>query len=149
MLDTSDFLQADDINKVIKVAEAVNNGYHSDDSMENYIGVNSAGRQGRYYRLAAEKLGLVDLSGNNYTTLTQNGRYFLSLQPQERAVYLRSAILNLPVFIEASIFISENGSHISKIRTWFINKYPGEYSTADRRFSTFIKYMQYCGFNFT
>lgn len=51
------FLQADDLYKVIQVAIAVNNRFTSDSDIERFIGLNSAGRQGRYYRLAAEKLG--------------------------------------------------------------------------------------------
>lgn len=56
-IDTSNFLQAI-ILKVMLVPFAVHNGHHTDDAMENYIGVDSNGRQGRYYRLAAEKAGI-------------------------------------------------------------------------------------------
>ncbi len=146
MVDTSDFLQADDINKVAKVAEAVHCGHHTDDAIEKFIGVNSAGRQGRYYRLAAEKMGLVNLSGKNHTVLTQCGMGFVNLPPSEQEKYLRVAIQNLPVFICAIQFINATKPDSYQLRQWFMNSYPGEATTADRRFSTFIKYLNYCGF---
>ena len=64
-LETSDFLQADDINKVFQVVDAVASGSTSDEDIENYLGLNSGSRQGRYYRLAAEKLGLIINFANN------------------------------------------------------------------------------------
>lgn len=146
MIDTSDFLQADDINKVAQVAEAVSRGHHTDDAIESYIGVNSAGRQGRYYRLAAEKMGLVDLSGTNHTILTQNGNNFVRLNSQQKANYLRSAIQQLPVFNQAILFINTSRPSLQQLQQWFMNSYPGEDTTAVRRFSTFIQYLRYCNF---
>ncbi len=64
----------------MSVPFAVHNGHHTDDAMENYIGVDSTGRQGRYYRLAAEKLGLVELIRNNHTILTTYWAKFCYLQ---------------------------------------------------------------------
>ncbi|MBV6605806.1 hypothetical protein [Acinetobacter baumannii] len=47
VIDTSNFLQADDIEKVMLVPFAVHNGHHTDDEMENYSGVDSNVLQGR------------------------------------------------------------------------------------------------------
>ena len=74
-LETSDFLQADDINKVFQVVDAVASGSTSDEDIENYLGLNSGSRQGRYYRLAAEKLGLIINFANN-ASLTPTGQLF-------------------------------------------------------------------------
>ncbi len=144
MIDTSDFLQADDINKVGKVAKAVSSGHHTDDAIEAFIGVNSAGRQGRYYRLAAEKMGLVDLTGTNHTVLTGTGTDFVKRTTREQEDYLRSAIQRLPVFIQAIQFIDTSKPNFDQLKEWFMNSYPGEDTTAGRRFSTFIAYLRYC-----
>lgn len=151
MINSSDFLQADDINKVILVVKAVHAGNHTDDQIESYIGVNSAGRQGRYYRLAAEKLGFVELQPqrDNHTVLTPKGQQFIA-RPNQQKNDLISAIRSLPVFSSALAHITrcnQKGEPIN-IKTWFINSYPGEESTAERRYSTFIKYLEYCGITY-
>lgn len=102
--------------------------------------------QGRYYRLAAEKMGLVDLSGTNYTILTKNGNNFVNLNFQQKANYLRSAIQQLPVFSQAIKFINTSRPSLKQLQEWFMKSYPGEDTTAVRRFSTFIKYLRYCNF---
>lgn len=147
-IDTSDFLQADDIKKVIQVPFAVYNGHHTDDAMEAYIGVDSKGRQGRYYRLAAEKLGLVDLITNNHTVLTQDGLNFVTLTKSQQDQYMDSAIRNLPVFEAAINFIESHAQSPSQdqLKQWFINLYPKAQNTAERRFFTFVKYLRFCGF---
>ena len=149
MINSSDFLQADDINKVILVVKAVHAGNHTDDQIESYIGVNSAGRQGRYYRLAAEKLGFVELQRNNHTVLTPKGQQFVA-RPNQQENDLISAIRSLPVFSSALAHITHCNQKREPIntKTWFINHYPGEESTAKRRYSTFIKYLEYCGISY-
>ena len=46
-METEDFLQADDIFKVMQVPVAVFNGKKTDDEIENFLGMNSEWRQGR------------------------------------------------------------------------------------------------------
>lgn len=146
MINTSDFLQADDINKVILVPVAISKGHYTDEAIEDYIGVNSEGRQGRYYRLAAEKLGLVELKSPNHTVLTGKGDEFVKMSEANRVAFMKSAILVLPVFIKAVEFMSNRPSR-AELKAWFIAFYPGEEATAERRFSTFIKYFSYCGYS--
>ncbi len=150
VIDTSNFLQADDIEKVMLVPCAVHNGHHTDDAMENYIGVDSNGRQGRYYRLAAEKLGLVELIRNNHTILTPIGQNFVTFNKSQQDQYMDSAIRNLPVFAAAIQFTQSQTPppSQSQLKQWFINLYPGEQNTAERRFYTFINYLRFCGFQY-
>lgn len=77
-IETSDFPQADRLQQVGEVAIAVSKGNHTDDDIENYIGLESSGRQGRYYRLAAEILGLVTNEANN-AELTPVGKEYSTL----------------------------------------------------------------------
>lgn len=144
-LETSDFLQADDINKVFRVVEAVSSGLITDEQIENYLGLNSGSRQGRYYRLAAEKLGLIINSENN-ASLTPTGQLFISSSLNDRAVLAQNLITSLPVFSKVISNFRANGQiNINELRTYFIDIYLGEESTASRRFSTFMQYIRYIG----
>lgn len=118
-METSDFLQADDIYKVILVPLAVAQGLVTDDEIELFIGTNSEGRQGRYYRLAAEKFGLIVNSGN-YSSLTRHGEQFVAIPKSERIGFLANQMQNMPVFSECnSIFAENTPSNKIDIRTWF------------------------------
>jgi len=144
-LETSDFLQADDINKVFQVVEAVASGSTSDEDIENYLGLNSGSRQGRYYRLAAEKLGLIINFANN-ASLTPTGQLFSNYSLNNRALLAQNLIASLPVFSTViSHFRTSGQIKIEDLRAYFISIYPGEESTASRRFSTFMNYIRYLG----
>lgn len=144
-METSDFLQADDIYKVILVPLAVAQGLVTDDEIELFIGTNSEGRQGRYYRLAAEKFGLIVNSGN-YSSLTRHGEQFVAIPKSERIGFLANQMQNMPVFSSAIAYLRSTPSNKIDIRTWFLSQYPGSQITADRRFSTFSKYLSAAGF---
>ena len=47
MVNTSDFPQTDRLEQVGLVAIAIDKGKKADDEIEDYIGLDSAGRQGR------------------------------------------------------------------------------------------------------
>ncbi|WP_462176692.1 DUF7226 domain-containing protein [Acinetobacter baumannii] len=144
-LETSDFLQADDINKVFQVVDAVASGSTSDEDIENYLGLNSGSRQGRYYRLAAEKLGLIINFANN-ASLTPTGQLFSNYSLNNRALLAQNLIASLPVFSTViSHFRTSGQIKIEDLRAYFISIYPGEESTASRRFSTFMNYIRYLG----
>ncbi|EHU1922620.1 hypothetical protein AXE41_RS12545 [Acinetobacter baumannii] len=144
-LETSDFLQADDINKVFRVVEAVSAGLITDEQIENYLGLNSKSRQGRYYRLAAEKIGLIINSENN-ASLTTTGQFFINSSLNERAILAQNLIASLPVFSQViSHFRGNIPININQLNSYFLSIYPGEASTAARRFSTFMNYIRYLG----
>ncbi|HRN43330.1 DUF7226 domain-containing protein [Acinetobacter guillouiae] len=144
-LETSDFLQADDINKVFRVVEAVSLGFVTDEQIENYLGLNSGSRQGRYYRLAAEKIGLIINSENN-ASLTTTGQLFINSSLNDRAILAQNLIASLPVFAQViSYFRTNSPISINQLNTYFLSIYPGEASTASRRFSTFMNYIRYLG----
>lgn len=145
MADTSDFLQADDINKVILVPLAVAQGIVTDDAIESYIGTNSEGRQGRYYRLAAEKFGLI-INSENHSSLTPDGMTFVSLPPSQRINFLANQMRNMPVFSGAIAYLQNTPANQANLRNWFVSQYPGSQITADRRFSTFYNHLRAVGF---
>lgn len=147
-METSDFLQADDIFKVIRVPFAVSAGKETDDEIEEFIGTNSAGRQGRYYRLAAEKFRLV-VNLNNRSSLTEQGRYFIALQDdRSRIDFFANTMREIEVFSQAIQFLEGSNPRpsVSNLKDWFIGNYPGSSNTAERRFGTFMKYLSATGF---
>lgn len=138
---TSDFPQADRLEQVGKVALAVSKGNYTDDDIESYIGLESSGRQGRYYRLAAEILGLVVNEANN-ANLTDLGREYATLsEHSSRIDFLGRCLIETKVFNKALKFIHEYKPNDERLKLWFRTLYPGENSTANRRFSTFLNYL--------
>lgn len=138
---TSDFPQADRLEQVGKVAIAVSKGNYTDDDIESYIGLESSGRQGRYYRLAAEILGLVVNEANN-AKLTALGREYATLSERSSRIdFLGRCLIETKVFNEALKYIHEYKPNDRRLKLWFRTLYPGANSTADRRFSTFLNYI--------
>jgi hypothetical protein len=144
-MNTSDFLQADDIHKVMNVPSAVQRGCVTDDTIEQFIGADSQGRQGRYYRLAAEKFGLV-VNDGNYSSLTTMGIQFVPIDNTQKINFLRNQMLGMPVFSEAITYLQSTPADRTDLRKWFLTQYPGSPVTAERRFSTFQKYLRVTGF---
>lgn len=140
---TRDFPQADKIEQVGKVAIAVANGNTADSDIEKYIGLDSAGRQGRYYRHAAEVLGLITTS-QNQSFLTPLGNEYSNLTTSKAQIeFLIRCMLDAPVFLHAVAYINEVNPDEKRLKAWFTSNYPGAHSTANRRFSTFINYIHY------
>lgn len=138
---TSDFPQADRLEKVGEVAIAVSKKNHTDDDIEIYIGLESSGRQGRYYRRAAEILGLVENEANN-AKLTTLGREYATLSERSSRIdFLGRCLIETKVFNEALRYIHKYKPSDKKLKIWFRTLYPGANSTADRRFSTFLNYL--------
>lgn len=94
--------------------------------------------------MAAEKLGLVKLISENHTVLTSFGEYFIRQNNDVQNNIIKNEIMKLPVFSDAIYFIENEGE--AHLKDWFVEKYPGEQSTAERRFSTFVKYLKFCGY---
>src|SRR5438874_2312794 len=104
VLTTEQFPQADRLGQVGLVALAVSNGHTTDSAIEKYLGLNSKNRQGRYYRKAAEILGLVTTSANK-STLTSVGVEFVSLGSNtQRNEFLGKCLTDIPVFREVAQF---------------------------------------------
>lgn len=141
MITTADFPQADRLEQVGNVVLAIAKGNRADEEIEDFIGLDSNGRQGRYYRLAAEILGLIS-NQYNYAILTPLGKEFASLLSNAaRMDFLARCLLETPVFHEALCYIHQHTPTHDQLKQWFRLYYPGAKSTADRRFHTFISYL--------
>lgn len=142
MVATSDFPQADRLSHVGKVAEAIAQGCHTDEEIESYIGLDSRGRQGRYYRHAAFILGLI-ANSQNYSDLTATGREYATLNTATAKMeFLAQRLVDTRVFREALAYILKVSPNDAQLRAWFRSFYPGAESTADRRFVTFVNYLR-------
>jgi|GEM_PF-5730228 len=142
-LQTRDFPQADKLDQVGKVAIAVAKGNSADTDIEKYIGLASDGRQGRYYRLAADILGLVTTS-KNHSDLTPLGVEYSSLTTSKaQNEFLIRCVLETSVFQQAIAYVNKVNPDINQLKAWFFKNYPGKSSTAKRRYSTFMNYINY------
>lgn len=141
MVTTADFPQADRLEQVGQVALAIANGHSADGEIEAFIGLDSAGRQGRYYRLAAEILGLIS-NQHNHGELTPLGIEFASLPSPARMDFLARCLVETPVFHQALLYIHQHKPGNEQLKDWFRSFYPGARSTADRRFHTFMSYLR-------
>lgn len=87
--------QADMLDDVLSVADAVNKGARTFQDIAKHI--HKVERQGRYYRLAAELLGLIKNSNNN-SELTDLGKIFVSSNISTQKEIAKNAVLNAHVF---------------------------------------------------
>lgn len=136
------FPQADNLADVTKVVEAVAEGNKTDRSIEKYIGKQSEGRQGRYYRLQAELLGLVR-TRQNISGLTELGEEYYTQYDQTRKteIVIRS-MLKSPVFRDIIKFLQkEKTCTREKLVKHIVEIYPGKPSTADRRASSILAWL--------
>jgi len=93
--------------------------------------------------LAAEKLGFIQ-NNDNLAVLTQKGQTFYNASLTGRTNEARSLIASSPVFANViNHFWNQNPINRNDLYDYFLSIYPGASTTAQRRFSTFEKYMAY------
>ncbi len=142
MVTTWDFPQADRLEQVGLVATAIAAGKRSDAEIEVFIGLASDSRQGRYYRHAAEVLGLITTQ-DNYSSLTDLGNEYNTVNSNgARTDFLARCLVETTVFREALRYIHQHKPDADKLRQWFRLYYPGAKSTAHRRFSTLTSFLR-------
>ncbi|SDE13130.1 DUF7226 domain-containing protein [Sporomusa acidovorans] len=94
MLESREIPQANSLRDVITAVFAVANGAKTYQQIAQAIGKGE--RQGRYYRLAAEQIGLITPHNTNHSMVTPLGQEFISLSPEQREVLLAELILRNP-----------------------------------------------------
>lgn len=138
---TNDFPQADRLLEVGQVAIAVRKGHHADDELASFLPFVSTDRQGRYYRRAAELLGLIETE-RNHSALTSVGEAYSRLKNQaDRTDFLAQRLIETEVFRDGLDFIRKNSPSEARLRKWFTNYYPAADSTAERRWTTYINFI--------
>lgn len=134
--------QADELSKVVTTVEAVYNNYKTDQKIADYVGFTD--RQGRYYRLAAEILGLLE-NDNNNATLTQLGEDLVVLDNENRLKRIRTLLKQNILFEKVlnKIESEENGLSRIQILSFLSNLIDGAESTIHRRYSTIVNWLVY------
>lgn len=87
--------QADDLAKLIEIPFRIAEGIVTATALADCFGVQP--RQGRYYREAAETLGLIAWESGDRYALTELGRRFIALPVERRHRFLCRVIFALPV----------------------------------------------------
>ncbi|MEK6543563.1 MAG: hypothetical protein AABZ44_03920, partial [Elusimicrobiota bacterium] len=104
-----DIPQADNLQDVVRVVEAVNNGAQT--FQEIAVAIGKVERQGRYYRRAAELLGFIKNTLPNSSKITVLGRRFLRADRQEGERILTRAVLNSRMIQRMVPFLELFGTH--------------------------------------
>jgi hypothetical protein len=138
---TEDFPQADKLDQVGMVAQAVSKGHRSFDAIEDFIGLESEGRQGRYYRKAAELLGLVTNRANR-ATLTDRGAEYVKLSTrEERRAFLAHCLSENELFKAVTKYVADHRPTQSQLSSHIVSIYPGAENTARRRVSSVMAFL--------
>lgn len=137
--------QADMLDDVLSVADAVNQGARTFQDIAKYI--RKVERQGRYYRLAAELLGLIR-NNNNNSELTELGKKFVSSNASTKKEIARNAVLNAHVFQRMLPFFELHPNGVSRDQIEdFIEEVtqPTTQSMIHRRASTLLSWLEKIG----
>jgi hypothetical protein len=137
--------QADLLEDVVRVAQAVKLGATSFQAIASYIG--KVDRQGRYYRLAAEIIGLIS-NRHNHSELTPLGKDFLEASSDQQARMLREAVLNSKLFKRLVPFLELYPKGVTKqsLENFMaeVTEQVGE-TMMDRRVSTVVSWLSSLG----
>lgn len=137
--------QADMLDDVFSVADAVNQGARTFQDIAKHI--HKVERQGRYYRLAAELLGLIRNSKNN-SELTDLGKTFVSSNVSAKREIAKDAVLNAHVFQRMLPFFELHPDGVSRD---YIEEFiaevtqPTTQSMIHRRASTLLSWLEKIG----
>jgi hypothetical protein len=133
--------QANDINKVKKLVEAISMGANTYVTVAGIMGFNE--RQSGYYAEAAEMLGLVDTSNGSYK-LTKTGEEFVAASGMAKEIILASKIIDIKIFRQIFVKLLEN-NRISNDEIIFLIYNISELNetTSKRRASTILAWLKW------
>jgi len=139
------FPQSDTVSDFNKLVEAISKNHRTDYEIEHYMGKDSEGRQGRYYRKAVETLGLI-VTDRNYSDLTPLGKDYLRASTDKKLRIMAKGVLDNPVFKEILRFLNSKGGRGAtkdELENFVVSIYGGAKSTARRRTTTIINLITY------
>ncbi len=111
LIPSTEIPQADVLDDVVKVAKAVYNGATTFQEIAGFF--KKVERQGRYYRLAAEILGLIH-NDRNHAMLTPIGKRLVHANKKERIQILRSLIMKTRLFQRVIAFLEIKTNGVTK-----------------------------------
>lgn len=144
---TADIPQADDLGKVLEVVSAVSEGATSYQRIAQEIGV--VERQGRYYRLAAEIVGLIRRTSRNKVQLTETGQGFVKAGQAKKKAILADAIAGTRLFQRVLPFLEskrEEGCDRAGLRRFLksVTRQTGP-TMIPRRTHTIVSWLKHAG----
>jgi|SRR6267378_10346 len=111
---SKDVPQADRLRDVIRLVDAVAAGAKTYQQMASAIG--KVGRQGRYYRRAAEILAFIEKAGKNHAVVTLPGWALVNSSGSERQRIIKEAVLKTEMFQQVVPFLMSRGANgVSRI----------------------------------
>jgi len=135
--------QADNLIDVVKTVIAVSQGASTFQQIAQSIG--KVERQGRYYRKAAEIVGMITTPSTNQSILTPLGQTFVQSVPVLTNAALLKGVLNSRIFQRIIPFLESKGTDgVSRheFETFLINIADfGAATMAPRRISTIISWL--------
>ncbi len=141
-IQSSEIPQADVLSDVVRVVDSVHTGAKTFQDIARYI--NKVGRQGRYYRLAAEILGFIK-NERNSARLTPLGNRFVESSQNEKESILLSAVLNARLFQRMIPFFEVHPEGITRTQLeGFLSKVtqPVGPTMLPRRVSTILSWLE-------
>jgi hypothetical protein len=105
---SKDVPQADKLRDVIRLVDAVGRGATTYQDMA--AAIQKVGRQGRYYRRAAEILGLVHRVDKNHAMLTAAGWAVVNSAAEDRHRLIKEAVLKSEIFQQVIPYLLTQGA---------------------------------------
>lgn len=145
---SNDVPQADDLDKVVRAVQAVQAGARTYGEIAAALGEVDP-RQGRYYRLAGQILGLVsNVKGRNQATLTDAGKEFVAATAEQRKKLLAGAVAGSRLIGRIIPYLESKGNRGASRRE--LEDFIGTMaqlkpSTIGRRISTVISWLEAIG----
>lgn len=135
--------QADNLIDVVRTVIAVSQGARTFQQIAQFIG--KVERQGRYYRKAAEIIGLISTPNTNQSILTPLGQTFVQSDPVSTNPALLKGVLNSRIFQRIIPFLESKGAggvSRDEFEIFLITTADfGADSMASRRISTIISWL--------
>ena len=144
---TAELPQADNFDLVLKTAEAVVAGARTHSEIAHALG-DYTGRQGIYYRQAAELFGLVEHRGPNRVEPTDEGFRVVKMTALERKLFLGTRLVRLPVIadIVRSLALAGLGLSLESIHETVADLVPDTTpKMIRRRTQTMLTWLRYFG----
>lgn len=139
--------QADSIVDVVNTVIAVSRGAHSFQEIARFI--NKVERQGRYYRRAAEILGLIITPKSNYSVLTSLGSLFIQTGTNLNNPVLLQSVINTRIFQRIIPYLERNANGVKRESILNFLSAVADFGEAasmpHRRISTIISWMEELG----
>jgi hypothetical protein len=143
---SADIPQADKLSEIVQLVESVARG--AETFQDFAVEINKVDRQGRYYRRAAEIIGLIK-NFKNRSELTPLGKELIKTPQHQRGTFIQKAVLGATIFQRLIPFLERHPRGVSRTKLrQFITEVAnlGGEETARRRMSTIINWLETLNF---